>query len=144
MLSLLQGAPQKQQCLPIPMEPLFYHPHGSENLGISLAFAFVMEKAINSPSIAKVSPWYCPSPYCTLNTGIATFCCHTNRSVKLPSFRHKTDSESAIPDYQQGEVGGKTRAFVSQGLCFDVSQAVRIARFESVSESQPNCAIQCH
>ena len=60
----------------------------------------------------------------------------TNCSVSLS---HESQREIAlvealsrpIPDYQQREVGEIT---VSQGCVFDMSQAVRVARFESVSE----------
>ena len=39
-----------------------------------------------------------------------------------------------MPDRQQGEVGEKNGRLFHGVLVFDVSQAVRIARFESVSE----------
>ena len=71
---------------------------------------------------------------------------HTNRNVKLS---HELQRDIAlflalsrlIPDYRQGEVGGRK---MGQGLCFDVSRAIGIARFESVSESHPNSTIKCH
>ena len=43
------------------------------------------------------------------------------------------------------EQWGKKNGPVFRNVCaFDVSRAVGIARFESVSESQPHRAIQCH
>ena len=41
--------------------------------------------------ITQVPPRFRPFPECALDTGIATFPCHTTRSVKLPSFRHFQD-----------------------------------------------------
>ena len=67
--------------------------------------------------------------------------CHTNRSVKLPSFRYFQDRFLTTNKEKWGRKNGPV---VSQRLCFDVSRAVGIARFESVSESQPHRAIQCH
>ena len=58
--------------------------------------------AIGPFRISKVSPRYRPCPLCHLGTRIAAFSCHTNRSVKLPSFRHFQDQ---FLYYQQGEVG---------------------------------------
>ena len=74
---------------------------------------------------------------------------HTNRNVKLSL---ESQREIAlvlallrpIPYYRQGEVG-KGNGPVFRKVCvFDVSRAVGIARFESVSESQPHRTIQCH
>ena len=73
---------------------------------------------------------------------------HTNRNVFLP---HESQREIAlvqalsrpIPYCQQGEVGEEKNGPVFRNVCvFDVSRAVGIARFESVSESQPHRAIQ--
>ena len=60
-----------------------------------------------------------------------------NRSVKLPLFRHFEDR------FRRN--GGKRALKLFREVCvFDVSRAVRTARFESASESQPNRTIQCH
>ena len=74
---------------------------------------------------------------------------HTNRNVFLS---HESQCEIAliwalsrpIPNCQQGEVGERHSPVFRNVCVFDVSQAIGIARFESVSESQPNRAIQCH
>ena len=83
------------------------------------------------PSVSLVS----------LGTRIATSNCHTNRSVKLPSFTHFQDQFLTTNKEKRGKKIGP----VFRKLCvFDVSRAVGIARFESVSESQPHRTIQCH
>ena len=74
---------------------------------------------------------------------------HTNRSVSLS---HESQREIAlvlalsrpIPYYQQGDVGEKNGPVLRKVMDIDVSRAVGIARFESVSEPQLNRAIQCH
>ena len=74
---------------------------------------------------------------------------HTNRSSV--SVSHESQRKIAlvwalsrpIPDYQQGEVGERHRPLFRKVCVFDVLRAVRIARFESVSEFQPNRTIQC-
>ena len=59
--------------------------------------------------------------------------------MKSPSFRHCQDC------FLNREKGGKGKqAFVRRFLSFDVSRAVRIARFESVSDTQPHRAIHGH
>ena len=75
---------------------------------------------------------------------------HTNRSVKLShesqreimsSFRHFQDQFLTTNKDKWGKKNGPVFRKVS---VFDVSRAVGIARFESVSESQPHRTIQCH
>ena len=76
-----------------------------------------------------------------LGTRIATFSCHTNRSVKLPSFRNFQDQ---ILTTNKEKWGKKKGPVFRKVYAFDVSRAVGIARFKSVSESQPHRTIQCH
>ena len=47
-------------------------------------------------------------------------------------------------DCQQGEWRKNNGAVCRKVCVFDVSWAIGIARFESVSESQPNRTLQCH
>ena len=64
----------------------------------------------------------------SLGTRIAASNCHTNRSVKLPSFRHFQDQFLTA----NKEKWGKKNGPVFRRVCvFDASQAVGIARFES-------------
>ena len=49
-----------------------------------------------------------------------------------------------IPYYQQGEVGEENGPVFRNVCVLDASRAVGIARFESVSESQPHRTIQYH
>ena len=73
---------------------------------------------------------------------------HMNPSVFLS---HESQREIAliealsrpIPYYQQGEVGEENGPVFRNVCVFDVSRAVGLARFESVSESQPHRTIQC-
>ena len=77
----------------------------------------------------------------SLDTRIAASNCHTHRSVKLPSFRHFQDRFLTT----NKEKWGKKNVPVFRKVCvFDVSRAVGIARFESVSELHPHRTIQCH
>ena len=77
----------------------------------------------------------------SLDTRIAASNCHTNRSVKLPSFRHFQDRFLTT----NKEKWGKKNGPVFRKVCvFDVSRAVGIARFESVSEAHLHRTIQCH
>ena len=72
----------------------------------------------------------------------------TNRNVFLS---HEPQCEIAlikalsrpIPYCQQGEMGERHGHVFRKVCVFDVSRVIGIARFESVSESQPNRAIQC-
>ena len=72
---------------------------------------------------------------------------HTNRSV---SVSHESQHGTAlvlplsrqIPYYQQGDMGGRHGPWFRSVCVFDVSRAVGIARFESVSEPRPNRTIQ--
>ena len=75
---------------------------------------------------------------------LPSFLGHTNRSVKLP---HESQREAARV-YQfltaNKEKGGKKNGPVFRRVCaFDVSRAVGIARFRSVSKSQPHRTMQC-
>ena len=51
-------------------------------------------------------------------------------------------TNSLLPTRKSG--GRKLGLCFAMFVCFDVSRAVGIARFESVSESQPHRTIQCH
>ena len=76
-----------------------------------------------------------------LGTRVAASNCHTNRSMKLPSFRHLQDQLLTT----NKEKWGKKNGSVFHGVfVFEVSLAVGIARFEPVSESQPYRTIRCH
>ena len=77
----------------------------------------------------------------SLGTRIAASNCHTSRSVKLPSFRHFQDQFLTT---NKEEWGKKSRPVFRRVCVFDVSRAVGIARFESVSEPQPHRTIQGH
>ena len=74
---------------------------------------------------------------------------HTNRSVRSS---HESQHEIAlvlalsrpIPYYQQGQAGEENGPVFRRVCVFDVSRGVGIARFETVSESQPYRTIQCH
>ena len=57
---------------------------------------------------------------------------HTQREVGLVYALSRL-----LPDYQQGKRGEKNGPLFCTACVFEVSRAVRIARFESVSESQP-------
>ena len=72
---------------------------------------------------------------------IAASNCHTNRSVKLPSFRDFQDQFLAA---NKAKWGKKTGPVFRKVCVVDISRAVGISRFESVSESQPHRTIQCH
>ena len=76
-----------------------------------------------------------------LGTRLAASNCHTNRSVKLASFRHFQDRLLTTDKEKWGKKNGPVFGKV---CVFDVPRAVGIARFESVSDSQPNRTIQCH
>ena len=77
----------------------------------------------------------------SLGTRIAASNCHTDRSVNLPRLgTFKTNS--LLPTRRSW---GKKNGPVFDRVCvFDASRAVGVARFESVSESQPHRTIQCH
>ena len=77
----------------------------------------------------------------SLGTWIATSTWHTNRSMKLPPFRHFQDQVLTTDKEKWGKKDGPVFCKV---CVFDVSRAVGIARFESVSELQLHCTIQCH
>ena len=74
---------------------------------------------------------------------------HTNRNVRLS---HESQRETALVTHFQDqflttnkEKWGKKNGPVFRKVCvFDVSRAVGISRFESVSEWQPHRTIQCH
>ena len=79
------------------------------------------------------------------HTRIATFRCHTNRSVKLPSFRHFQDWLLTTNRERWWE---KLSGLFWQGLCFQHfagrwHRTIRI-RIRIAAESQPNRTIQCH
>ena len=60
------------------------------------------------------------------------FRCHVNRDVRLPLLGK---DKKLIPENQQDEIA-KKKLHVRRVWAFDVSRAVRLARFESVCESQ--------
>ena len=84
-------------------DPVFLIPN------LVACFAVALHKRFR---IAKVSPRYRPSPWCSLGTRIATFCCHTARSMKLSLF-----SNRHFQDRFLNTNGGK-REKRQTGLCF--------------------------
>ena len=77
--------------------------------------------------ISKVSQRYRPCAWGNLGTRIAAFSCHTNRSVKLPSFEHFQDQFFTT----NKDKWGKKKDPVFRNVCvFELSRAVGIARFE--------------
>ena len=66
---------------------------------------------------------------------------HMNRNISVSCESQREIAllwalSRGIPDYQHGEVGKINDSLFRKVLVFDVSRAVRIARFESVSDSQ--------